>query len=167
MDTLEDSLIESKEVVASMTPIQETLTKELLEERNQMKLMMAQNTKLMSMLETNISGKRCEAGSKFPGDGKVRRQKCTCKHCEKDGYHDDDACFSLPQNKDKRPYWYNEYKGMGFWDSHVKVTRELIASDRLKKKKEESLYHYHHNNYSNPLTSQAEALDTHFKKNAQ
>ena len=45
-----------------MTSIQETFMKELLEEHKQMKTVMAQNTKLMAMLEANISGKGDEAG---------------------------------------------------------------------------------------------------------
>ena len=108
VNTLEDSLTESKEFVAAMTSSQEILMEELLEERTKMKLMLAHNTELMSMLETNISGKGDEIGSKSPGGGEVKRQKCTCKHCRKNGYRDDDTCFSLPQNKDKRPDWYKE-----------------------------------------------------------
>ena len=60
--TIKDSLAELKEFVASMTSIQETFMKELLEEHKQMKIVMAQNTKLMAMLEANISGKGDEAG---------------------------------------------------------------------------------------------------------
>ena len=58
VDTLKDSLTESKEFVASITSSQDTLMRETKEERKQMKLLMTQNTKLMSMLESNIIGKR-------------------------------------------------------------------------------------------------------------
>ena len=68
--TLEDSLTEPKEFVASMTLNQETPMKELLEEQKHIKLMMAQNIKLMLMLETSISGKGDEAGSKLRGGSK-------------------------------------------------------------------------------------------------
>ena len=72
--------------------------KEMQEERKQMKNLMAQNTKLMVMLESNISGKKEMTAIKSPGSGKVRKQKRTCKHCKKDRYHEDVDCFSLPQN---------------------------------------------------------------------
>ena len=73
-----------------------------------MKLMMAKNAKLMSMLGTNISGKGDEAGSKSPGSDKVKRQKRICGHYKKDGYCGDKGCFSLPENKDKHLDWYKE-----------------------------------------------------------
>ena len=72
VNTLEDALTEPKEFVASMTLSQDTLMKKMREERKQMKLMMAQNTKLMPMLETNISRKGEESGRKSLGNGKVR-----------------------------------------------------------------------------------------------
>ena len=73
VDTVKDSLTESKEFMASMTPSQDTLMEELREDHKKMKLMMAQNIKLMSMLENNISGKREEDGSKSLGDGKLKK----------------------------------------------------------------------------------------------
>ena len=68
-DTLEDLLTELKEFVALITSNQDTLIKEMQEERKQMKNRMAQNTKLMSMLETNISRKKETAATNSLGGG--------------------------------------------------------------------------------------------------
>ena len=57
VDTIEDLLLESKEFVASKTSAQDNLNNELEEECKQVKAVMAQNTKLMEMLETNICGR--------------------------------------------------------------------------------------------------------------
>ena len=73
VDTLKDSLMESKEFVASMMSSQETLMKELLEEHKQMKTVMVQNTKLMTMLEANNSGKGDKAGGKSPDSNRPQR----------------------------------------------------------------------------------------------
>ena len=73
-----------------------------------MKLMMAQDIKLTYMLESKIRGKKELAGSKSPGNGRVKNQKCICKHCKKPAYHEDKDYFSLPENKDERPTWYKE-----------------------------------------------------------
>ena len=107
VDTLKDSLTESKEFVASITSSQDTLMRETKEERKQMKLLMTQHTKLMSMLESNIIGK---GGSrkKIPGRRKGKKQKPTCKHYRKDGYHEDDKCFSLPEDVHLCPDWYKK-----------------------------------------------------------
>ena len=67
VDMLKDSLTESKEFVASITSNQDTLMKERQEERKQMKNLMAQNTKLIAMLERNIIGKKETAATKSLG----------------------------------------------------------------------------------------------------
>ena len=38
---------------------------------------------------------------------KARRPLHICKHCKKEGYSEDDGCFSLEKEKDKRPKWYD------------------------------------------------------------
>ena len=63
VDTLEDSLLESNEFVASITSAQDTIVNELKDEHMQMKVTIAQNEKLMTMLKANLSGKWEEAGS--------------------------------------------------------------------------------------------------------
>ena len=78
------------------------------EERKQMKNLMAQNTKLMAMLESNISGKKETPATRSPGGGKVKKEKRTCKNCKKDGYHEDEKYLSLPENANLRPEWYKE-----------------------------------------------------------
>ena len=65
------------------------------------------------MIEANIRGKGDEAGGKSLGGGKQQRQKHKCKNCNKEGYHEDDDCFTLAKNKDKCPACYKEYDGMG------------------------------------------------------
>ena len=108
IDTLKDSLTESKEFVASITSNQDTLMEEMQEERKQMKNIMAQNTKLMAMLESNINRKKKTAAINSPGSRKVKKQKGTCKHCKKNGYHEDVGCFSLPENAYLCLDWYKE-----------------------------------------------------------
>ena len=82
--------------------------KEMQEERKQMKNLMEKNSKLMAILESNISGKTEMAATRSPGGGKVKKEKCTCKHCRKPGYHEDAACFSLPENAHLHPDWFKE-----------------------------------------------------------
>ena len=117
------------------------------------------NLKLMAMVESNISGKKETPATRSPGGRKVKKEKRTCKYCKKEGYHEDAACFSLPENTHLRPDWYKEQNAAGSWRSHMAVMKKMIASSKLRKLKEESLYHYHHHSYSTPLTSQVEALD--------
>ena len=45
------------------------------------------------------------------GVGKARRPLRYCKNCKKEGYHEDDECYSLEKNKDKRPKWYKAAGG--------------------------------------------------------
>ena len=49
--------------------------KEMQEEQKQMKRLMAQNTKLMAMLESNISGKKETAATKSLADRKGKKVK--------------------------------------------------------------------------------------------
>ena len=97
VNTIKDLLTESKEFVASITSNQDTLIREIQEECKQMKSLMAQNTKLMAMLESNISRKKEMAATNSPGSGKVKKQKRSCKKCKKDGCHEDTACFLFPE----------------------------------------------------------------------
>ena len=71
VDTLEDSLTEPKQFVASMTLNQETPTKELLKERKHIKLMMAQNTNAYQCLKLTSAVKGMKPEANFLDGGKV------------------------------------------------------------------------------------------------
>ena len=73
-----------------------------------MENLMAQNMKLMAMLESNISGRKETPSTRSPGGGKVKKEKHTCKNCKKDGYHEDEKYFSLPENAYLCSDWYKE-----------------------------------------------------------
>ena len=52
------------------------------------------------------SGMGGEATDSTHDRGKKKKAERTCKNCKKSGYHEDDECFTLDKNADKRPAWY-------------------------------------------------------------
>ena len=67
-------------------------------------LALEQNTKLMAILvKSGMGGKATDPTC---NRGKKNKAECTCKNCKKSGYHEDDECFTLEKNADKRPAWY-------------------------------------------------------------
>ena len=75
-----------------------------------MQTILAQNTKLMAMLEV-ANTRKAEPDVKAPGGGggpQNLKKKLMCKHCKKVGVHDNNDCFSLPKNKDKKATGYKE-----------------------------------------------------------
>ena len=67
---LKDSPTELKEFVVSVISNQDTLMKEMQEERKQMKSLVVKNTKLMAMLESNISRNKETAATNSPETGR-------------------------------------------------------------------------------------------------
>ena len=104
-NSLEDSLLEFKEYAAAITSRAEadqtSIMAELKEQRNQTQLALDQNTKLMAMLSK--SGMGGEATDPTRDRGKKKKAERICKNCKKSGYHEDDECFTLEKNADKRP----------------------------------------------------------------
>jgi hypothetical protein len=113
-DSLEDSLVEAKEYAAAITTKAETeqaaLLEELKEQRKQTMAAMAQTAKLVALLEkgkrgepavdTTRGGQRTARVKRDPEkDGRL------CKNCKEMGFHEDEDCFHLDKNKDKRPEW--------------------------------------------------------------
>ena len=103
-DSLEDSLVEAKEyaaAISSKNDNQAEILAELKEQREQTKLALEQNKKLMELLAKGMMISATDKADSRPG-----RQKRKCGNCGKMGVHEDDACFSLEKNKDKWPQWY-------------------------------------------------------------
>ena len=77
---------------------------ELKEQRKQTQLALDQNTNLVAMLVK--SGLGGEAQDHTLDRGKKKKAERMCKNCKKSGYHEDDECFTLENNANKRPTWY-------------------------------------------------------------
>ena len=107
-DSLEDYLLETKEYAAAITSRAEadqtSIMAELKEQRKQTQLALDQNTKLVEMLVN--SGLGGEATDPTRDHRKKKKAECTCKNCRKSGYHEDNECFTLEKNSNKRPTWY-------------------------------------------------------------
>ena len=84
------------------------------EQRKQTHLALDQNTKLMAMLvKIGMGG---EATDTARDRGKKKKAERICKKCKKSGYHEDNECFVLETNSNKRPAWYvksQKYDGTG------------------------------------------------------
>ena len=107
-NSLEDSLLEVKEYAAPITSKAEadqtSIMAELKEQRKQTQLALDQNTKLMAMLVK--SGMGGEATESTRDRGKKKKAERICINFKKNGYHEDDECFTLEKNADKHPAWY-------------------------------------------------------------
>ena len=104
-NSLEDSLLRAKEYTSAITPKAESdqtsIMAELKEQRKQIQLELDQNTKLMAMLvKSGMGGKSTYTTRDFR---KKMKEECVCKNCKKSGYHEDDNCFTLEKNANKRP----------------------------------------------------------------
>ena len=77
---------------------------ELKEQQKQTQLSLDQNTKLMAMLVKSVLGS--EALDHTRDYRKKKKAERTCKNCKKSEYHEDDECFTLEKNANKRPTWY-------------------------------------------------------------
>ena len=77
---------------------------ELKEQRKQKQIALYQNTKLMAILVKSVLGGESQDHTR--DRGKKKKAERTCKNCKKSGYHEDDECFTLEKNANKRPTWY-------------------------------------------------------------
>ena len=77
---------------------------ELQKQRKQTQLELDQNTKLMEMLVKSGMGGKATYSTR--DCGKKKKAERTYKNCKKSGYHEDDECFALEKNENKRPVWY-------------------------------------------------------------
>ena len=77
----------------------------------QQKTILDQQAKFLTLLSppTTPRQQRNRSNGTPPSEG--RRPQRFCNSCKKDKcYHDDDECFALEKNKDKRPSWYKPKK---------------------------------------------------------
>ena len=107
-NNLEGAISNDKEHAASLTSAQATLLQRL---EDQQKSMMEQQNQFMQMMRDIKTPAPAAETNKLRGGGKRRQGKPTrtCGNCGKTGVtHEDDECFSLEKNKDKRPTWWKE-----------------------------------------------------------
>ena len=110
--SLEDSLAKAKEYAAAISARATTDKAVLLLKQEQA---MDQNTKLLALLTSGGHRKDASSPAKDTNNqtrgGGGKRERRLCKNCEKEGYHEDDECFTLEKNATKRPSWYKSKNG--------------------------------------------------------
>jgi hypothetical protein len=107
-NSLEGALETATEHAAAITLDNTTLLHKL---EAQQKAILDQQAKFLTLLSppTTPRQQRNRSSTTPPSDG--RRPQRFCNSCKKDGvYHEDDDCFALDKNKDKRPSWYKPKK---------------------------------------------------------
>jgi hypothetical protein len=114
--SLEGALENATEHTAAITLDNTTILQNL---DAQQKAILEQQAKFMALLsQTDLApltpptaprNQRNRPNATTPTEG--RRIACFCNSCKKDKcYHEDDECFALDKNKDKRPSWYKPKK---------------------------------------------------------
>jgi hypothetical protein len=107
-NSLEGALETATEHAAAITLDNTTLLHKL---ETQQKAILDQQAKFLTLLSppTTPRQQRNRSSTTPPSEG--RRPQRFCNSCKKDGvYHEDDDCFALDKNKDKRPSWYKPKK---------------------------------------------------------
>jgi hypothetical protein len=109
--SLENALEHTQEHAATLTTTQDHRLKQL---ETQQQELLAQTTKFMALLTSNQN--ILTPGTTTNGQQRTTRRNarsttakspCYCNSCKKSNvYHEDNACFALEKNKDKRPQWY-------------------------------------------------------------
>ena len=112
---LEDNLSEATEVIAALKDNHEVQLRELKDanavfQAQQVK-MMEMFTKQLAIQTGGVCGTAAGGGGTAAGGGKERKKKRKCGVCGVEGYHEDDECFKLDKNKEKRPDWYKKKYG--------------------------------------------------------
>jgi hypothetical protein len=110
-NSLESTLEHTQEHTAALTTTQDHRLKQL--EAQQQELL-AQTTKFMALLTSNqqipATGNTTSRQPRAPRSNTRKtaaKSPFYCKSCKKsDVYHEDNACYALHKNKDKRPQWY-------------------------------------------------------------
>eukprot|EP00804_Cyclotella_cryptica_P026885 CCRYP_017594-RA/>CCRYP_017594-RA protein AED:0.78 eAED:0.43 QI:0/0/0/1/0/0/2/0/226 len=107
-NSLEGALENATEHAATITLDNTTLLHKL---EAQLKAILDQQAKFMTLLSPPPAPRqqRNRPNGMPPTEG--RRPQCFCNSCKKDGvYHEDEECFAMDINKDKRPAWYKPKK---------------------------------------------------------
>ena len=107
-NSLEGALETATEHAAAITLDNTTLLHKL---EAQQKTILDQQAKFLTLLSppTTPRQQRNRSNGTPPSEG--RHPQRFCNSCKKDGvYHEDDECFALDKNKDKRPSWYKPKK---------------------------------------------------------
>ena len=107
-NSLEGALENATKHAAAITLDNTTLLHKL---EAQQKTILDQQAKFLTLLSppTTPRQQRNRSNGTPPSEG--RRPQRFCNSCKKDGvYHEDDECFALDKNKDKRPSWYKPKK---------------------------------------------------------
>jgi hypothetical protein len=119
-DGLEDSLTEAKEYAAAITSKMEAenaaLLEELKQQRQQTQQAIDQTARLVAMMESaKVDGVEKQTSRKTAPAKTGRRDPekdgRLCKNCKEMGFHEDEDCFHLDKNKDKRPTWWKKKYG--------------------------------------------------------
>ena len=159
-DSLEDSLAEAKEYAATLVTKAEEKEAALMAK---FEMAMEQNTKLIALMAkggfnaNNNSSAANEDKQRGPRRGRKEQRKC--KHCGEMGYHEDEQCFSLDKNKDKRPKWYKDWREYDWPGStHLDINVKNIFDSNRKMIQKIKKYIYTNQNET-PLPSQAEVLE--------
>jgi hypothetical protein len=110
-NSLETALEHTQEHAAALTTTQDHRLKQL---ETQQQELLSQTTKFMALLTAQQSIPT--PGTTTGGQQRTARRNTRtttakspryCNSCKKSNvYHEDDACFALEKNKDKRPQWY-------------------------------------------------------------
>ena len=109
-NSLEGALETATEHAAAITLDNTTLLQKL---EAQQKAILDQQAKFLTLLSppTTPRQQRNRSGTSTTPPSEGRRPQRFCNSCKKDGvYHEDDDCFALDKNKDKRPSWYKPKK---------------------------------------------------------
>ena len=103
-NSLGSELNNAREHASSMTTTQKTLLQHL---EDQQKTMLAQQNNFMAIMTKTDEYRRPRNNQPRERGNRNQGEKRKCNRCRKEGvYHQDDECFSLYKNKDKRPSWY-------------------------------------------------------------
>jgi hypothetical protein len=107
-NSLEGALANATEHAAAITLDNTMLLHKL---KAQQKAILDQQAKFLTLLSppTIPRNQRNRSNGTPPSEG--RRPQRFCNSCKKNGiYHEDDECFALDKNIDKRPSWYKPKK---------------------------------------------------------
>eukprot|EP00804_Cyclotella_cryptica_P006780 CCRYP_019524-RA/>CCRYP_019524-RA protein AED:0.42 eAED:0.37 QI:0/0/0/1/0/0/4/0/627 len=121
-NSLETALKHTQEHAAALTTTQDHRLKQL---ETQQQELLTQTTKFMALLTaqqsiptpgTTTGGQQCTARRNTRST--TAKSPRYCNSCKKSNvYHEDDACFVLEKNKDKRPQWYlaKMFETLNYW----------------------------------------------------
>jgi hypothetical protein len=107
-NSLEGALETATEHAAAITLDNTTLLHKL---EAQQKAILDQQARFLTLLSPSTTPRQQRNRSSTTPPSEGRRPQRFCNSCKKDGvYHEDDDCYALDKNKDKRPSWYKPKK---------------------------------------------------------